>query len=222
MDTQTVNIRSIQHFMYCPRRYGLLEVNDDWAENAFVVMANIMHENVHNAKHSFTSQNKIVVSAIDVYNDKPEYNLFGVCDCIEFNRCNNGVFIEKLGGNFDVKIVEYKPNPPKDKEYYESDAMQVFAQKLCVDYIYGCDCDCCLYYTKTKKRVALPFKSEFDRWNEQLLKYLIQMREVLATQRIPQKRKGQKCSGCSLKDYCFPKSANASVKDEIMELMSEV
>ena len=30
----TINIRDIQHYMYCPRRFALLEVNDDWAENA--------------------------------------------------------------------------------------------------------------------------------------------------------------------------------------------
>ena len=37
----TINIRDIQHYMYCPRRFALLEVNDDWAENAFVVKANL-------------------------------------------------------------------------------------------------------------------------------------------------------------------------------------
>lgn len=42
----TINIRDIQHYMYCPRRFALLEVNDDWAENAFVVKANLLHENV--------------------------------------------------------------------------------------------------------------------------------------------------------------------------------
>ena len=46
----TINIRDIQHYMYCPRRFALLEVNDDWAENAFVVKANLLHENVHSGE----------------------------------------------------------------------------------------------------------------------------------------------------------------------------
>ena len=41
-EEQTINIRAIQHYMYCPRRFALLELNCDWAENAFVVKANLM------------------------------------------------------------------------------------------------------------------------------------------------------------------------------------
>ncbi|SEH38315.1 hypothetical protein SAMN02910265_00223 [Ruminococcus flavefaciens] len=37
MSDSTINIRTIQHYMYCPRRFALLEVNSDWAENAFIV-----------------------------------------------------------------------------------------------------------------------------------------------------------------------------------------
>ncbi len=39
-----INIRTIQHYMYCPRRFGLLEIENAWAENVSVVLANIMHE----------------------------------------------------------------------------------------------------------------------------------------------------------------------------------
>jgi CRISPR-associated exonuclease Cas4 len=46
-----INIRTIQHYMYCPRRFGLLEIENAWAENVSVVLANIMHENVHSGKH---------------------------------------------------------------------------------------------------------------------------------------------------------------------------
>ena len=42
-----INIRTIQHYMYCPIRLGLLEIEIVWAENVSVVLANIMHENVH-------------------------------------------------------------------------------------------------------------------------------------------------------------------------------
>lgn len=32
MNDKTINIRCIQHYMYCPRRFALLELNDDWQE----------------------------------------------------------------------------------------------------------------------------------------------------------------------------------------------
>lgn len=37
-----INIRTIQHYMYCPRRFGLLEIENAWVENVSVVLANIM------------------------------------------------------------------------------------------------------------------------------------------------------------------------------------
>lgn len=44
MTDDSINIRDIQHYMYCPRRYALLEINRDWSENAYVIKANILHE----------------------------------------------------------------------------------------------------------------------------------------------------------------------------------
>ena len=61
---RTINIRTIQHYMYCPRRWGLLEINNDWVENAFVVKADIMHGRVHDGSHSFSDKNKTVRSSI--------------------------------------------------------------------------------------------------------------------------------------------------------------
>ena len=66
----TVNIRSIQHFTYCPRRWGLLEINDDWAENIYVIKANLMHKHVHSGEHDYSSNNKKVISSLSVYNDE--------------------------------------------------------------------------------------------------------------------------------------------------------
>lgn len=109
----TINIRDIQHYMYCPRRFALLEVNDDWAENAFVVKANLLHENVHSGERNFENKRKIVRSDVSVYNDDPKYNIFGVVDCIEFVRDKCGDYIDTLDGTFRVEIAEYKPTRPK-------------------------------------------------------------------------------------------------------------
>ena len=60
----TINIRDIQHYMYCPRRFALLEVNDDWAENAFVVKANLLHENVHSGERNFENKSEVTCQCI--------------------------------------------------------------------------------------------------------------------------------------------------------------
>ena len=216
MSDHTINIRAIQHYMYCPRRFALLEVNDDWAENAFVVKANIQHQRVHDGSHSYSDSKKIVRSDIAVYNDMPEYDIFGVTDCIEFVRSKNGITLEDCDGEFTVKIIEYKPKAPKDNGFNETDAIQVFAQKICADSIWKCDCEAFIYYSDTRKRVKLPFDTEYEKYDTMLKNLLSEMREVLNEKRIPPRKKGQKCSGCSMADVCFPKEKKYCVRDIIM------
>lgn len=199
-----IAIRSIQHYMYCPHRWGLLEIDKAWAENAFVTKANLMHDRVHDPERAYVSRGKEVYTSVPVYHDLPEYNLYGVTDCLELTRDSMGVSINGSAEKYRICIVEYKPTKPKDSKYHEEDLMQVFAQKLCVDYVFGSDCEAVLYYADVKKRVVLPLRENFELYDQQLRKLLREMRRNLEQGVIPPVRKGQKCSGCSMKDLCMP------------------
>ena len=210
-----INIRTIQHYMYCPRRFGLLEIENVWAENVSVVLANIMHENVHSGNHQFKSKNKIVLSAVTLYND--ELDLYGVADCVEFCKNKEGVLIDGLDGNFDIRIVEYKPKQPKDGSIRETDAIQVFAQKLCADYIWKCNSEGYIYYADTRKRVKMPFDEDYDKYRMLIDTLVSEMKNVLESGTIPKKIKSQKCNGCSIKDLCMPKIKKYSIKQIVEE-----
>ena len=212
----TINIRLIQHYIYCPRRFALLKINDDWAENAFVVQANILHQRVHDGSHSFSDSKKVVRSDVTLYNDMPEYDIFGITDCVEFIRSKNGVPIHNQDGLFDVKIVEYKPRAPKGIAFNETDAIQVFAQKICADSIWNCDSEAYIYYSDIRKRIKLPFDTEYQKYDCIIKKLLSEMREILEQKKIPPRDKGQKCSGCSMADICFPKDKKYCVKDIVL------
>ena len=218
MTDDTINIRSIQHYMYCPRRFALLETNRDWEENAFVVKADLLHSHVHNGSHSFSSSTKIVRSSVSVFNDLEPYDLYGVTDCIEFVKDKNGAEIPELNGCFKVCIVEYKPRAPKGKPFNETDAIQVFAQKICADNVWNTSSEAYIYYCDVKKRVKLPFDSEFSAYDSKIRQMLCEMRELIRTGEIPQRKTGQKCSGCSMADICFPKNSTYRVKDTIMSM----
>lgn len=204
MSTIEIAIRSVQHYMYCPHRWGLMEIDQAWAENFFVTKANLMHNRVHDPDHHYYSRGKQVYTSVPVYNDLEAYNLYGVTDCLEAAENKQGVSIDQSVTKYQICIVEYKPTKPKNQEYREEDLMQVFAQKLCVDYVFGGDCDAALYYADIKKRVTLPLRENFALYDEKLRRLLQEMREYLENGTIPQIRKGQKCSGCSMKDLCMP------------------
>lgn len=199
-----ISIRSIQHYMYCPHRWGLLEIDKAWAENAFVTKANLMHDRVHDPEQNYISRGKKVYTSVPVYNDLDEYNLYGVTDCLEMTENKNGISIDGSEEKYNICIVEYKPTKPKNEEYHGEDLMQVFAQKICVDYVFGGDCEAVLYYADVKKRIKLPLKDNFEVYDRQLIELLKEMRSNLERGMIPPIRKGQKCSGCSMKDLCMP------------------
>lgn len=202
-----ISIRSIQHFLYCPHRWGLIEIDCAWAENYYVTKSDLMHERVHDTG-SYNSKNKSVYTAVSVYNDLPEYGLYGVTDCLEISR------------DGQYSLVEYKPTKPKNGEYNHDDLMQVFAQKICTDNVFGCDCDGYIYYADVKKRIKLPLSEGYSEYDRELKALLIKMRDYKLRGIIPPVRKGQKCSGCSMKDMCMPKTVKFhSLKDSIKEIL---
>lgn len=216
MSTIEISIRSIQHYLYCPHRWGLIEIDKVWAENVFVTKANIMHERVHNPDNNYSSRGKKIFTSVPVYHDLEPYNLYGITDCIEISEDKNGVPFQGSKEKYKICIVEYKPTKSKNAEFREEDIMQVFAQKICVDYVFQCDSEAYIYYADVKRRVKLPLHENFEIYDEKLKLLLKEIRTNLKNGIIPSISKKQNCSGCSLKDVCMPKfKKKRSLKDEI-------
>lgn len=217
--SEEITIRAVQHYMYCPHRWGLMEIGQMWAENVYVTKANIMHKRVHEPERRYSSKGAKVFTSVSVYNDLKKYNLYGVTDCLEFPEDKKGVFINGSEKRYKVNVVEYKPTAPKNGFHREEDVMQVFAQKICVDYTFGCKSDTFIYYADTKKRIPVFFEDTYEPYDKKLQTLLAEMRGNIAKGIIPPIRKGQKCSGCSMKDLCMPKlRSNKNVFDEIREI----
>lgn len=210
-----ITIRSIQHYLYCPHRWGLLEIDNAWAENYYVTKANLMHERVHDNTKSYTSRGKTVFTSVSVFNEKPEYCLYGITDCIEVTLNGDGTIYKPC-------IVEYKPTKPKSSDYSYDDLMQVFAQKICVDYVFGVNCEAAIYYGDTKRRVRLPLYENFIELDQNLKKIISEIRYNIIGGIIPPIKKGQKCSGCSMKDICIPSlKVPKNIRNDILAVLED-
>lgn len=218
--TEQISIRDIQHYLYCPRRFGLLKINDDWQENAAVIKANLLHSRVHSGEHGYSSAKGRCESSVWLYND--ELGIYGAADCIEYEKDKSAPLSPFLNDRYTVRVVEYKPTKPKNDEISEPDAIQVFAQKICADSIFGVSCEGILYYCDVRRRVRLPFDKEYDRYYSLLTRLLDEMRALLDSGTIPQRTADQKCSGCSLESVCMPKLRKYSVRDEVEKSMKVI
>lgn len=223
MRSEEITIRSIQHYMYCPHRWGLLEIDKAWAENVFVTKANLMHERVHDPNRNYTVRGRKVFTFVPVYNDLEEYNLYGVMDCLECKESKDGIDAFHDGKKYKLCIVEYKPTKSKQQTHRKDDLMQIFAQKICVDYVFHCDCETILYYADVKQRIPVDFTDSYREFDNELKDLLCEMRANLREGIIPPIRKGQQCSGCSMKDMCMPSSLKKSYrfKKELQHVLEE-
>lgn len=223
MRSEEITIRSIQHYMYCPHRWGLLEIDKAWAENVFVTKANLMHERVHDPDRNYTARGRKVFTSVPVYNDLEEYNLYGVMDCLECKESKDGVDAFHDGKKYKLCIVEYKPTKSKQQTHRKDDLMQIFAQKICVDYVFHCDCETILYYADVKQRIPVDFTDSYREFDNELKDLLCEMRTNLREGIIPPIKKGQQCSGCSMKDLCMPSSLKKSYRfqKELQHVLEE-
>lgn len=223
MRSEEITIRSIQHYMYCPHRWGLLEIDKAWAENVFVTKANLMHERVHDPNRNYTARGRKVFTSVPVYNDLEEYNLYGVMDCLECKESKDGIDAFHDGKKYKLCIVEYKPTKSKQQTHRKDDLMQIFAQKICVDYVFHCDCETILYYADVKQRIPVDFTDSYREFDNELKDLLCEMRTNLREGIIPPIKKGQQCSGCSMKDLCMPSSLKKSYRfqKELQHVLEE-
>ncbi|MBP3555728.1 MAG: Dna2/Cas4 domain-containing protein [Clostridia bacterium] len=53
----SVDLRSIQQYLYCPHRFGLMENDCSWAENVFVSRGNLAHERGYRRQNNIFPRN---------------------------------------------------------------------------------------------------------------------------------------------------------------------
>lgn len=200
LSDEPVSIREVQHFAYCPHRWGLIHIGCDWSENAFVNRAKLIHERVDRGKPT-ALRGSIVECSVQVYDD--EWGLFGVLDALELKPSDHGVFISKYQERFALTVIEYKPSVPRSEHALFADRMQLLAQKICADRVFGAECSACFYYADTRKRVRVCFEKEDQISLAKILRSIVDCRRE---GRIPPPQKSAFCSGCSMKDICLPKA----------------
>lgn len=184
-----------------------MEFDCSFAENVFVYKGNLVHQRVDSTP-DVTSRGVRQAHSVQVHH--PDWGIHGVIDCLEFRKDKQGVWVEALADTWAIAIVEYKVTAPKQGGYRPEDGLQLLAQKICVDHLFGGDCATFFYYANTKKRVQVTFAPQDYGQLEQVL---TQMRDFHQRLTIPPIPENQHCGGCSLKDICLPpKKVNSGAK----------
>ena len=93
-DEDMLMLSGIQHYMFCPRQWALIHVEQQWNENRLTTEGNILHQNVDNP--FYRQNNNGVATLRSMHVASKELGLYGITDAVELHPSNNGILLEGI------------------------------------------------------------------------------------------------------------------------------
>lgn len=82
-DDEMLMLSGIQHYMFCPRQWALIHIEQQWEENCFTIEGKLLHKNVDNP--AYRQKNGDFVSLRSVPISSKSMGLYGLSDVVELH-----------------------------------------------------------------------------------------------------------------------------------------
>lgn len=187
----------LQHYLFCPRQFALIELEAVWEENVFTAQGQVMHQKVNSGEAETRGRTKTVRTLPLAHNG---LGLEGVADVVEYHTDTHGVQTPYP--------IEYKRGKPKA---HRADEVQLMAQALCLEEMHDCKItQGALFYGKTRRRHVVVFDEPL---RQLTLDAINDCRRIIDSGITPKASYStSKCRNCSLKDSCHPKIFSKNAK----------
>ncbi len=214
-EEEFLQLSGLQHFKFCRRRWALIHVEKQWAENFRTTDGAIMHENAHDKEFTESRGDLVVTRGMNVFSRV--LGVSGECDVLEFHRDKDGIPLRGRDGLWVPFPVEYKRGRPNTQS---GDALQLCAQAMCLEEMLCCAVPRgALYYGETRRREAVEFTDEL---RQSVRDSLSEMHQHYRRGYTPRVKPTKSCNACSLKDLCVPKlMGGRSVSEYISGYMGD-
>ena len=84
-----IQLSGIQHFVFCRRQWGLINVDRAWEENLLTAEGRLMHDRAHDPFLKEKRKNVIISRAMPVMSKR--MGVSGECDVVEFIQADDGI-----------------------------------------------------------------------------------------------------------------------------------
>ncbi|OED44008.1 CRISPR-associated protein Cas4 [Chromatiales bacterium (ex Bugula neritina AB1)] len=187
VQTDSLPISALQHYVFCPRQFALIHIERLWAENRLTAEGQLLHQRSDSGKKS---RRRGVNTSTSVPLRCTTLRIHGVADVVEFHD----------GKTQSVVPVEYKRGKPKR---HQADEVQLCAQALCLESMLNKRIDSgILYYAENRRRSEVNFDDKLRTLTEKAIHECWALIDNLKTPTIPYDTK--RCKACSLKELCQP------------------
>ncbi len=203
-------LSGIQHFMFCPRQWALIHIEQQWDDNRLTVEGKILHAHVDDP--FYRQKNGNIINLRSVAIASKELGIYGIADAIELHRTEDpskAISHHKYPGYWRPTPIEYKRGHKKPDE---RDIVQVVAQAMCLEEMYNINVSSGeLFYGEIRHREVVQINEELRTLVRNLSK---QMHSIFKSGKTPKVGDFARCKNCSLRSICMPKlSKHASVTE---------
>ncbi|MCC8118620.1 MAG: CRISPR-associated protein Cas4 [Bacteroidales bacterium] len=198
-DDDMLMLSGIQHFVFCPRQWALIDIEQTWADNGLTTEGRILHHNVDNP--AYRQLNKGCITLRGLHVSSYRLGLYGITDAIELLPTQEDKFIThpRYPGKFIPYPVEYKRGHQKTDD---CDIMQLVAQVMCLEEMFSITLkEGALFYWEVRRRERILID---DNLKDQALFYANEMHRIFKSGILPQAEISKKCRKCSLLEQCQP------------------
>ncbi|RHD75496.1 CRISPR-associated protein Cas4 [Olsenella sp. AM30-3LB] len=213
-DDELLPLSGVQHYAFCPRQWALIQVEQQWEENARTISGEEMHERCHDQSLRERRGNLLVVRGLRVVSH--ELGLYGVCDVVEFRKSSGGVPLSGESGLWAPLPVEYKNGSTK---IGDEDRLQLCAQANSLEEMFCCKLsEGYLFYGATRSRERVSLSESLRKATREACK---RMHDDFERGISPKPHLRKSCNACSLKDRCLPALSKTKSISEYMDSMME-
>lgn len=181
---RVIPLSSVNQYLYCPRRAGLIHVEGIFADNEHTVIGSQLHDQADISGYE-TVRGVTLLRALPVWSAR--LGLSGRCDVVERHPDGSLVPIEFKKGR---------------RRKFDNDDAQLCAQALCLEEMFRQEVSRgAIFHAKSKRRREVQFTRELRHLTEQAIQAVHQLIEAEAVPRAVHK---PQCSECSLFEICLP------------------
>ncbi len=185
-EIEYIPIAALNQYAYCPHRCWRMFCAGEFVDNQYTIEGTSLHDRVH----TLSQENRDDMQQIRaIWLKSEQYNLIGKSD-----------LVESVDG--ELYPVEYKRGK---KGEWDNDELQVCAQALCLEEMTGQIIkQGYVYYAQSHQRQLVEISESL---RAEAIANISDIKNLLATGKMPIPVYSKRCQGCSLYEQCLPQAA---------------
>lgn len=198
---EMLQLSGIQHYVFCPRQWALMTIEQVWSDNGLTAEGTWLHKNVDDPFARETSGSS-VITLRGIRLASFRLGLSGIADAVEIIPFEDAPASKKQilkSKRYEARPVEYKRGKPK---LSDCDRIQVACQAMILEEMLGIVINQgAVFYWEVRHREYFDISEEM---RNMVIAIAGQMHSMVKTQLLPPAVKKKHCRSCSLVDYCLP------------------